>query len=62
MSAEGTVYGESIHDSHVDCTGMPDGVAEIGCDGYVECIQGTTIKHLCTTVQYFDRDTMSCVP
>ncbi|KAK7087732.1 uncharacterized protein [Littorina saxatilis] len=55
------VYGKTIHNSAFDCTGKADGLAGIGCDGYVECIGQKNVTHFCTLYEYFDRDTTSCI-
>lgn len=55
------VYGSSIHNSRFDCTGKPDGVAEIGCDGKLECVSGQVVKTYCGDQEFFDRNTMSCI-
>ncbi|KAK7505935.1 hypothetical protein BaRGS_00002657 [Batillaria attramentaria] len=61
-SVDGEVYGYNIHLANVDCTGQPDGVAEIGCDGYIECVAQRMVKHICGDDEVFRRDSMTCSP
>ncbi|KAK7505934.1 hypothetical protein BaRGS_00002656 [Batillaria attramentaria] len=54
------VFGYNVRLSTFDCTGHADGVAEIGCDGFVECKSHAIVKHICNDTEVFSRDSMTC--
>merc|ERR1712154_255669 len=58
---QGQVYGFTIHESSFDCAGKQDGLAAIGCDGKVDCVNGQAVKTFCAGNEFFDRDTLSCI-
>ncbi|XP_012942318.1 protein obstructor-E-like isoform X2 [Aplysia californica] len=45
----------------IDCTGEKDGLHEIGCWGYANCVNGTPEVHSCPVGMVFERHSMKCI-
>jgi len=56
------VLGENNTPPHrIDCKDEKDGLHEIGCWGYANCLGGVPDVHSCDSGEVFDRHSMTCV-